>query len=132
MVFVDTNILVRYLTGLPPDQAAIAADIIESGAELWVTATSLVEAFFVLLRVAGIPRVEVVRGLIEFIQRDNIFTYAVDKDFLSRGLEMTLPSGRVSIGDALIWATVRTAGNGAIYSFDQRFPEEGIRVLRTL
>ena len=132
MTFVDTNILVRYLTGLPPDQAAIAADIIDSGAELWITVTSLAEVYFIMSRVAGIPRVEVVRALIDFMQKDNVFAYAVNKDFLLRGLEMTLPSGRVSVGDALIWAAVRTASSGAIYSFDQRFPEEGIRVLRAL
>ncbi len=132
MNFVDTNILVRYLTGLPPDQAATAAEIIDSGAELWITVTSLAEVYFIMSRVAGVPRVEVVRALIDFMQKDNIFPYAVDKDFLMRGLEMTLPSGRVSVGDALIWATVRTAGGGAIYSFDQRFPDEGIQVLRTL
>ena len=132
MTFIDTNILVRYLTGLPPDQAATAADIIDSGAELWITVTSLAEVYFIMSRVAGIPRVEVVGALIDFMQKDNVFPYAVDKDFLLRGLEMTLPSGRVSVGDALIWATVRTAGSSAIYSFDQRFPEEGIRVLRSL
>ena len=131
MNFIDTNILVRYLTGLPPDQAATAADIIDSGAGLWITVTSLAEVFFIMSRVAGVPRVEVVRALIDFMQKDNIFPYAVSKDFLMRGLEMTLPSGRVSIGDALIWAQVRSAGGGAIYSFDQRFPEEGIRVLRS-
>ena len=131
MIFIDTNILVRYLTGLPPDQAAIAADIIDTEAELWITVTSLAEAYFIMSRVADIPRVEVVRALIDFMQRENIFPYAVNKDYLTRGLEMTLPSGRVSVGDALIWATVRTAGGGAIYSFDQRFPDEGIRVLRS-
>ena len=83
-------------------------------------------------RVAGIPRADVVRALIDFMQKDNIFPYAVDRDFLLRGLEMTLPSGRISVADALIWATIRTAGSVAIYSFDQRFPEEGIRVLRSL
>ena len=92
----------------------------------------MAEVYFIMSRVAGIPRADVVRALIDFMQKDNIFPYAVDRDFLLRGLEMTLPSGRVSVGDALIWATVRTAGGGAIYSFDQRFPEEGIRVLRSL
>ena len=132
MTFIDTNILVRYLTGLPPDQAATAADIIDSGAELWITVTSVAEVYFIMTRVADIPRGEVVGALIDFMQKDNVFPYAIDKDFLLRGLEMTLPSGRVSVGDALIWAAVRTADSGAIYSFDQRFPEEGIRVLRSL
>ena len=131
MVFIDTIILVRYLTGLPLDQAVTAADIIDSGAELWITVTSLAEVFFIMFSVAGIPRVEVVRALIDFMQKDNIFPYAVNKDLLMRGLEMTLPSGRVSIGDALIWAQARSAGGGAIYSFDHRFPEEGIRVQRS-
>ena len=85
MFFVDTNILVRYLTGLPPDQAATAADIIDSGAELWVTVTSLAEVFFIMFRVAGVPRVEVVRALIDLMQKENIFPYAVDKDLLIRG-----------------------------------------------
>ncbi len=130
--FVDTNIVIRYLTGLPADQAATAAGIIDSGTELWITTTSLEEAYFVMFRSAVVPRIEIIRALIDFLQRDNIFPYAVNKDFLLRALEMALPSGRVSVGDALIWAAVRTAGGEAIYSFDQKFPEEGIKVLRSL
>ena len=74
MTFIDTNILVRYLIGLPPDQAATAADIIDSGAALWITVTSLAEVYFIMSRVAGIPRVEVVGALIDFMQKDNVYS----------------------------------------------------------
>ena len=130
--FIDTNIVIRYLTGLPADQATIAAGIIDSGNELWITTTSLEETYFVMFRSAVVPRVEIIKALIDFLQKDNILPYSVNKDFLLRGLEMALPSGRVSVGDALIWAAVRTAGGQAIYTFDEKFPEEGIQVLRAL
>ncbi|MEX2430622.1 MAG: hypothetical protein WD645_01730 [Dehalococcoidia bacterium] len=36
----------------------------------------------------------------------------------------------MSIADALIWAAARASGANAVYSFDERFPNAGIAVLR--
>lgn len=41
------------------------------------------------------------------------------------------PSGQVSFADALVWAAARSQANAAVYSLDERFPDEGITVLRS-
>ena len=45
---------------------------------------------------------------------------------------MCRPSGRVSIADAMIWAAARTDRASAIYTFDRRFPGDGIEIRQTL
>lgn len=39
------------------------------------------------------------------------------------------PSGGVSFADALVWAAARSEADAAVYSLDERFPDDGIRVL---
>lgn len=45
---------------------------------------------------------------------------------------MCRPSGRVSFGDAMVWAAARSAGVEVVYTFDRRFPSVGIEVRREL
>ena len=85
-----------------------------------------------LTSVYGKSRSEVVGSLIDLVERDNISTYAMDKSLVLRGLEMCRPSGRVSIADAMIWAAARTDRASAIYTFDRRFPNQGIEIRQTL
>ena len=129
--FLDTNILLRYLTGEPPEQAEIAAAIIDGTGDLWVTMTSVEETSYILTRSLGIPRNEVVETLVAFLDRERIIPYAIDKEYLIHGLLMCLPSEGISVADALTWAAARTANAEVVYSFDENFPAEGVQVLRT-
>ena len=126
--FVDTNIVVRYLTGMPPDQADRAAEIIDETDGLLVSPVSLAEVYFVLDKVYGVPKDTVIGHLIEFLLKKNITPYAVEKELLIEGLRLCRGSGRVGVPDALIWAEARTAGAHTTYSFDERFPDDGMNV----
>ena len=53
--------------------------------------------------------------------------HAVPEVLLS-GLELCRPSGRVSVPDALIWAMARAQPPSVVYTFDRRFPAEGIEL----
>ncbi len=128
--FLDTNVIVRHLLGEPAEQAAEASRIIEEVENLQVSAVALTETAFVLRSVYQVSRETIVDSLIALVERDNISTYAMDKSLVLRGLEMCRPSGRVSIADAMIWAAARTARASAIYTFDQRFPSDGIELLQ--
>ena len=75
-----------------------------------------------------VPRDQIIYYLTALVLKDKIIPYAVDQDLLIQGLEMCRGSTRVSIGDALIWAEARSAGAQAIYSFDQRFPSDGLAI----
>lgn len=125
--FVDTSVVLRYLTGEPPvlDEAA---RIIEADDALLVSDVVLLEAAYVLASVYRVPRAEIIDHLIALVQRPNIGTFGFDKALVVEGLLLCRPSRRVSIGGAMIWAAARSAGDGVVYSFDRRFPSSGIEV----
>ncbi|MFP6635755.1 MAG: PIN domain-containing protein, partial [Dehalococcoidia bacterium] len=126
--FLDTSVVVRYITGDLEGLAQAATDIVDGEQELWITDVVLAEASYVLSSVYQLSRALIVDQLIEFVQKQNIIVYAISKGLLIQALLMCRPSGRVSVADALIWAAARSSGSGVVYSFDQRFPDEGLEV----
>jgi len=126
--FLDTSIVVRYLTGLPHHEAVVAGSIIDQAELLTIGGVALAETSFVLASVYRLPRETIIDQIIDFVQRENIDVRGLDKGYVVQGLLMCRPSGRVSISDALIWAEARSAGGDTVYSFDQRFPNDGIEV----
>lgn len=132
MNFIDTSVVVRYLIGDTPEFLARAKTIIEQQAVLVVTDVVLTEVAFVLRSVYNVPREDIIDTLVLFVQRRNIVVFGLAKELVIQGLLLCRPSGRISLPDALIWVAARSASPDAavIYSFDKRFPAEGIE-LRT-
>ncbi len=126
----DTSFIVRYLTGTPAHLARLARDVIESAEPLGVTDVGLVEAGYVLVHAYAMPRDAVVDALVALIERRNIVCLGAEKEYLVVGLRMCRPSARVSFADAAIWASARSRKTEGIYTFDERFPAEGV-VLRS-
>lgn len=127
----DTSMLVRYLTGDPPDLATVSAGVIDGEEELLVTDVVLAETAYVLTSVYRVPRDLVVDHLIALLRKANIDTFRLDKDVVLEALLLCRPSGRVSFADALVWAAARSEAGTRVYSFDERFPDDGITVLRS-
>lgn len=127
-VYLDTSVLVRYITADPHEMALRAAQLIDSDDPLVITETALNETAYVLRRVYGLTREETVDVLIEVLHRSNIHFQPLDKLLVIDALRMCRPSGRVSFGDALIWAAAHAAPPSAVFSFDRRFPAEGIEL----
>ena len=90
------------------------------------------EAAYVLMSVYRVPRAEVVDALIAFVEKENVRLVGMSKTAALQGLELCRPSGRVSVADALIWASARSSATNVVYSFDERFPTDGVEVRRTL
>lgn len=128
--FLDTSVVVRYLTGDPPESAERAAKIIDEVDDLLITDVVLTETAYVLTSVYQVPREIVVDHLIAFLQKENISPFALDKSLVLLALLLCRPSGRVSFADAMVWAAARSAGSRVVYSLDKRFPGEGIEVRR--
>lgn len=126
----DTNVVVRYLTGDPAALAARAEQIIDRETGLQVTDVVLAETAHVLASVYRVPREEIVDHLIAFVRKRNIMPLGLDKDLVIQGLLLCRPSGRVSVADAMIWAAARSSGHSTVYSFDKRFPSEGVNIRR--
>lgn len=131
-VFLDTNMIVRYLTGVPIEQFAQASRIINETENLLISDVALTEVAYILRDRHQVSRESIVDLLIALIQRDNVSVYAIDDELAIQGLRMCRPSGRVSIADAMIWAAARTDRASAIYTFDRRFPGQGIEIRQTL
>lgn len=132
MVFIDTNVVLRYLTNHLPHQAEMAASIVDEAGDLWITDVVITETAYVLRDVYTVGREDIVDQLMDFVHKPNISVYGMDKDFVIQGLMMCRPSGRVSFGDAMVWAAARSAGAEIVYTFDRRFPSAGIEVRREL
>lgn len=126
--FLDASVLVRYIMDDPPAMAERAQRLIDSEVELWITETALIETSHVLLHIYGLPRADIVDLLIYLLQRQNVSVHQLDKRLVITALLLCRPSGRVSFGDALIWAAARHAGPSIVYSFDRRFPADGLEV----
>jgi predicted nucleic acid-binding protein len=128
--YLDTSVVIRYLVNDDHALAERAQRIIVSDSTLALTDSTLAEIAHVLTRVYGIPRAAVVNELILLIRRPNIQLPGLDLALTIQALELCRPSGRVSFADALLWAAARSAGATTIYTFDDRFPTDGLTLRR--
>lgn len=127
--FIDTSVIVRYLSNDPPDAAERAQRIIGSHARLLITPGTLAETAYVLTKVYGVPRAPVVDAFIALLRRFNIHVHGLDKTIAIQALLLCRSSNRVSFADAMLWAEVQATGaDTTLYTFDRRFPTTGIRV----
>ena len=124
----DTSFIVRYLMGIPADTARPASEVIDSPEGLAISGIALAETAFVLTTVYQVPRDEAADQLIDLVRKENISLTGLTKDLAIQGLLMCRPSGRGSFADALIWAAARSGGSEVVYSFDGRFPSDGLEV----
>ncbi|HEX5914416.1 MAG TPA: PIN domain-containing protein [Rubrobacter sp.] len=124
----DTSMVVRYLTGDPPDLADRAAAIIDEEDGLQLTDVVLAETAYVLSSVYKVPRETIVDYLILMLQKQNIEVFGLDKGVVLRALLLCRPSGRVAYADALVWAAAQWTEERVVYSLDERFPAEGLDV----
>lgn len=126
----DTSIIVRYLTGDPPELAEKAARIIDGEESLQVTDVVLAETAYVLTSIYGISRDIMVDHLIAFLQKENISLVALDKGPVLQALLLCKQSGRVSFADAMVWAVARSSEDKVVYTLDTRFPDDSIEIRR--
>lgn len=124
--FLDTSVIVRYLVRDDPARTEQSIRIVERETELYVSGVVLHEVAHVLRSVYNLPRTAIVDALLVLLERQNILTASLDKDRVKQGLLLCRPSGRVSFADALLWAEARSHGPDAVYTFDRRFPSDGL------
>ena len=130
MKFIDANIILRYLTGVPEEKAEQARQLIH-GTEgvLYLPETAFAEAAWTLdRRKDEYPRDILVDQLVNLFDTTTLEVAGIETNLLIQALWLCRPNRRISFGDALIWARVMMDG-GELYTFDQDFPG-GITVHR--
>ncbi len=115
-MFVDTNILVRHLTGDPPDQAARAGASLATADDLILPDVVVAEVVHVLESVYGAPRDLVALSLRAIVTFPAVRTS--DRDLLLRAIEV-YEYDRLDFGEAYLVASAERSGVGAILSFDR-------------
>ena len=129
MTYVDTSVVIRYLTGDDPARTAAAMAIIETRAARAVSIVSILEASHVLRTAYAYERRSIASALIDLISRRNVIVPEVAKDHVLHWLN-SWGSGTVgSAGDALIAASMSAHDAEAIATFDAGFPPGSWTVL---
>ncbi|MGE3796178.1 MAG: PIN domain-containing protein [Dehalococcoidia bacterium] len=114
--FVDTNILVRHLTGDPADQAARATAFLADADELLLADLILAETVYVLESFYKAPRPQIADAMRSLIAMDRVVT--IDPALLLRALEV-YELDRIDFAEAYLVAQAESTGVNAIASFDR-------------
>jgi predicted nucleic acid-binding protein len=113
--FVDTNVLIRHLTGDPPEQAARATAALASAEALLLTEVVVAECVFVLESFYGLDRPRVAEALRAAVAMES--TRLADPAGVLRALEVYELYG-VHFAEAHLIASSEVAGT-AVLSLDR-------------
>lgn len=120
--FVDANVLVRHLTGDPPEQARRATVFLARADELLLPDLVVAEVVYVLESFYEVERsgvAELVRAILTFPP-----VVVIDPQLLLRTLEI-YEVHRLDFADAYLAAGAEATGVGAIASFDRAIDRVG-------
>ncbi len=126
--YLDSSVIVRYLTGDIEPLANAAASVIHSDETLIISELALLETAYVLSRLYSVPRSDLVDALARLIQRENIRLGRLAKPLALYALDLCRSSNRYSFADAFMWAEAVTSDSPTTYTFDRRFPGEGVNL----
>jgi predicted nucleic acid-binding protein len=114
--FIDTNVLIRHLTGDPPELAARATRYLATTDELLLADLILAEVAYVLESFYETPRAQVATTLQAVLAFPAI--RVLDADLLQRAVEV-YEVHRLDFADAYLVASAERTGIGIIASFDR-------------
>lgn len=115
IAFVDANILVRHLTGDPPDMAERATRYLESAPQLLLADPIVAEAVYVLESFYKAPRAQIAEAMRSLIAFASITT--VDPAVLLRAIEV-YEVDRLDFAEAYLVANAESTGVNRVASFD--------------
>ncbi|HEX9834154.1 MAG TPA: type II toxin-antitoxin system VapC family toxin [Mycobacterium sp.] len=113
---IDTNILVRHLTGDPPEMAARATAYLGTARELLLTDLVAAETVYVLESFYRAPRGQVAEAMRSLVAFDSIV--CVDPALLLRAIEV-YETDRIDFAEAYLVACAESTGISKVASFDR-------------
>ncbi len=114
--FLDTNIVVRHLTGDPPELAARATAYLRSETDLFLTDLVAAETVYVLESFYETPRGQVAQAVRSLVAFEPVV--CVDPGLLLRAIEVYEVDG-VDFAEAYLVASAESTGIERIASFDR-------------
>lgn len=120
--FVDSNVLIRHLTGDPPDEAKRATAFLRSAADLILVDLVAAEIVYVLESVYELERervAELVRAILGFPA-----VVLPDRPLLLRALEI-YEQYRIHFAESYLAACAEASGVGVVASFDRSIDRVG-------
>jgi predicted nucleic acid-binding protein len=114
--FVDSNILVRHLTGDPPEMAARATAYLEVESELLLTDLVVAETVYVLESFYEAPRDDIADAVRSLVAFDSVV--CVDPALVLRVVEV-YQTDRIDFAEAYLVACAESTGVARIASFDR-------------
>src|SRR6185437_13633271 len=120
--FVDTNILIRHLTGDPPAMADRASAYLQTESELLLTDLVVAETVYVLESVYETPRQQVAEAMRSLVALVSVIT--VDPALLLRTLEIYETDG-IDFAESYLVACAETTGVNRVASFDRSIDRVG-------
>lgn len=120
--FVDTNVLIRHLTGDPPALADRATRFLAGTEPLWLADLIVTEVVYVLQSFYEVERRDVAEMARTIVSSDRM--RVVDQPLLLRAIEL-YEVDRLAFADAYLVASAERTGVGAVVSFDRAISRAG-------
>jgi predicted nucleic acid-binding protein len=120
--FVDTNILIRHLTGDPPQMAAQATAFLGAEDNLYLTDLVVAETIYVLESFYEVPRARVAEAIRSLLALRSMIV--VDRGLLLRAAEV-YETARLDFAEAYLVACAESTGILRVASFDRTIDRVG-------
>ena len=120
--FLDTNVLIRHLTGDPPELARRATQFLTDADDLLVPDLIVAEVVYVLESFYEVERIrlaELVRAILAFPA-----ITVLDQDLLLRAIEI-YEIDRIDFAEAYLVASAERSGFNTVVSFDRSIDRVG-------
>ena len=119
---IDANVILRFLTGEPPEMATQARQLFAAADQgqvvLLLDDIVLAETVWVLTSFYKLPAIEVTRALLQLLSHEAI--HADDKSLLAEALQR-FSEHNVGFADALLATRMRHRGITEVFTFDRHF-----------
>ena len=120
--FVDTNVLIRHLTGDPPKMATRASAFLATETELLLADLVVAETVYVLESLYETPRPQISRAVRSLLALGSVV--CVDPPLLRRAVEV-YETERLDFAEAYLVASAESTGMNRIASFDRSIDRVG-------
>ncbi|MDW5594261.1 PIN domain-containing protein [Conexibacter stalactiti] len=116
IAFLDTNVIIRHLTGDPPEQAARATAALANAERLLLADLVVAECVYVLQSFYEVERARIAELMRAAIALPAISV--IDASLIRRALEV-YEHDRLDFAEACLVAQAEATGTGAVLTFDR-------------